>query len=100
MAPVMPIRSSRTEANAPHFAVNNSIFCPIFGQRLSRSWRGQSSVEASVATAFPKPIGDPDRSIPEPQHLDTEALCEENKQLKELVVQLSKLVVKYVVERH
>jgi len=38
--------------------------------------------------------------VPVSQHVDFKALQDENKQLKELIGQLSKLVVKYVVEQH
>ena len=33
------------------------------------------------------------------EHLDVDALREENKQLRELVIQLSKLVIRNVVDR-
>ena len=53
-----------------------------------------------MGSAFPNPISEPNQTTTEPQHSDFEALQEENKQLKDLVVQLSKLVIKYVVQQH
>ena len=53
-----------------------------------------------MASAFPKPNSEPNQTTPEPQRFDFEALQEENKQLRELVVQLSRLVIKYVVHQH
>jgi hypothetical protein len=58
-----------------------------------------------VAMASSPPGLDSDRrgnaaSIPNPaDHLDVDALREENKQLRELVIQLSKLVIRNVVDR-
>jgi hypothetical protein len=58
-----------------------------------------------VAMASVHPGLDSDRrgnaaSIPNPTgHLDVDALREENKQLRELVIQLSKLVIRNVVDR-
>ena len=51
-----------------------------------------------MASANPRPISESERTTPEPQRL--EALQEENKELKDLVVQLSKVVLKYVMEKH
>jgi hypothetical protein len=51
-----------------------------------------------MGLAFPAPISEPNQTTTEP-HSDFEALQEENKQLKDLVV-LSKLVIKYVVQQH
>ena len=49
-----------------------------------------------MASAYPRGVVEPDdMKASEPQHM--EALEQENKELKDLVVQLSKLVVKYVM---
>jgi hypothetical protein len=53
----------------------------------------------SLATAY-TPAAKPERAAPQPQHVHFEALQEENKELKELVVALSKLIIKYVVQEH
>ena len=50
------------------------------------------------------PSGTQDRLAPGPtkpygEHADTEALRKENAQLRELVIQLSKLVIKKVVDQ-
>jgi hypothetical protein len=42
--------------------------------------------------------GIPSPASPDPQFSELEALREENKQLRELVIQLSKIVVKHVVD--
>jgi hypothetical protein len=49
-----------------------------------------------MATAYSEPLCEPGPAAPEPQHTDSKAVQEENRQLKELVIALSKLVVKYV----
>ncbi len=53
-----------------------------------------------MGPAFPTPISEPNQTTTALQHNDFEALQEENKQLKDLVVQLSKLVIKYVIQQH
>jgi hypothetical protein len=53
-----------------------------------------------MATAYSERLPDAGRAAPEPQHADAEAVQEENRQLRELVIQLSKLVVKYVLRQN
>jgi hypothetical protein len=53
-----------------------------------------------MATAYSERLPDAGPPAPEPQHADAEAVQEENRQLRELVVELSKLVVKYVVRQN
>ena len=50
-----------------------------------------------MAGACPELLREPNPALREQQHLDLEAVQEENKRLRELVVQLSKLVAKYVM---
>jgi hypothetical protein len=50
---------------------------------------GLDSDRRGNSASIPNPVG----------HLDVDALREENKQLRELVIQLSKLVIRNVVDR-
>ena len=52
-----------------------------------------------MAPTLLKPHNDTDNTLLQ-QQIDVDALCEGNRQLKDLVVQLSKLVIKHVVEQH
>ena len=47
--------------------------------------------------AYPELLRRPNPAVREPQHTDFEAVERENERLRELVVQPSKLVVKYVM---
>jgi hypothetical protein len=47
--------------------------------------------------AYPELLRKPNPAVRELQHTDFEAVEQENERLRELVVQLSKLVVKYVI---
>jgi hypothetical protein len=47
----------------------------------------------------PTVVSEPN-AVPESKHVEFDDLQEENKQLRELVIQLSKLVIKYVVQQH
>jgi hypothetical protein len=53
-----------------------------------------------MATACSEPLPDAAPVAPEPRRADAEAMQEENRQLRELVIQLSKLVVKYVLRQN
>jgi hypothetical protein len=52
-----------------------------------------------MVSAYPSSASESDRTTSELRRIDLEALHEENRELKELVVQLSKLVIKYVVQQ-
>ena len=55
----------------------------------------------TMAPTLLKPHNDTDSTVRQlQQSIDVDALCEENRQLKDLVVQLSKLVIRRVVEQH
>ena len=53
-----------------------------------------------MATGTPRPASETNQVLPELQHADFDALQKENNELRELVVQLSKLVIKYVMQPH
>jgi hypothetical protein len=50
-----------------------------------------------VAAIYPEVLSEPNPAVGEPQHTDIDAVQRENVRLRELVVQLSSLVVKYVM---
>jgi hypothetical protein len=52
-----------------------------------------------MATVDLAPHSGPNRGPLEPKQKNLEALHQENKQLRKLVIELSKLVVKYVMQR-
>ena len=53
-----------------------------------------------MATAYSEPLPDAGPAAPVPPHENAQAVQEENKQLRELVIELSKLVVKYVLRQN
>jgi hypothetical protein len=93
LAPCFPSQSWRacTRYTVPHFWPTNRSFL----KRVDVCYGGRSMATAQ----HPKVAFDePDEPVSEPQHI--EALEQENKELKELVIQLSKLVIKYVAREH
>jgi hypothetical protein len=53
----------------------------------------------TMGSAYPRNAIEPNNTAPEPDPPHLEAVEQENKELKDLVVQLSKLVIKYVMEK-
>jgi hypothetical protein len=53
-----------------------------------------------MATTHPELLDELTTAPREPQHTDVAAIQEENRRLRQLVIQLSKLVVKYVMRQN
>ena len=53
-----------------------------------------------MTAAYPEPLPEPSPAVSNSQHADSEAIQAENKRLRELVVQLSKLVVKHILHEN